>query len=116
SKPVSRCNCNKRRNISYLASSLKGPNPYSPLFFTYTLPFRRLLSLNLGSWRILTNQFLKSRRGTNSLEPWSIKFCKDLSSLTIVQHQQPNLELPVTGILSLSICPITLCSSPISSP
>ena len=47
---------------------------------------------------------------------YSINALSDLSSFTIVHIQQPNLELPVTGILSLSISPITLCSSPRFSP
>ena len=45
-----------------------------------------------------------------------IKFFNDLSSLTIVQIQQPNRELPVTFMLSLSTCPTTLSSSPKFSP
>ena len=53
---------------------------------------------------------------TSSPDDLFIKFCKDLSSLTIVQHQHPKRELPVTGILSRSTSPRTLCSSPILSP
>ena len=79
-------------------------------------PFLLFLSLYDGLSLISNNQFLKSRKGSSHVSPRSIKALSDLSSFTIVHIQQPKREFPVTGILSLSISPMTLCSSPRFSP
>ena len=120
SNPVRFSSSNNPFNINCLASRVNGPIPNEPSAFLYTEPLRLLLSLNLLSFLIAKRLFLKSLSSVNictsSPDEWLIKFCKDLSSLTIVQHQQPKRELPVTGILSLSTSPRTLFSSPKFSP
>ena len=75
--------------ISFLASEVKGPAP--------KVPFLLIALLFVVSSRISFRKNLKSYKGFNQSSPVSIKPFIDLSSVTTVQTQQPNLLEPQEG-------------------